>query len=591
MNLVMDWVAMVTEAGFWWLLIWSWQGAIVIVGVWLGIKLFRVQSPALRHQIWLLSLIAVAVLPVLNLMVQVLPAPRPSGEPLINVAALSSTITRADSQPSAQAALTSLDPSTAETGASPLIIWSLLFIAWIAGVAVAIFRMTRDSRRLSRLRREAQPTTLEELDCGDWKSLLDGVGQVRIAFHDLIGSPVLAGIWRPSILLPADLNRWTTAAERRAIIEHEIAHLARLDNYANLFLKVLNAFFYFHPLVILARKQLEIEREAACDDRVISRGTEAEVYAEGILKVAGRGVMFRERHQLGMASPKQILERRIGMILNKDRLRHVSNYRRKLILSVALISLWIWMMTPVYSGHSTFGDGGRSARRNSDLHYVTAYVTLTAEQKEQLKQASKSLSEGLPRLVSISSEEFAKWLWDSQPGKAFYKTSDGKYAGWARNSTLNGFIKNASPLSPQLTFKTYGFDRSVTIDLTEEQRRQFNRIFHRSITALSFEPTQEGMISIWQTERGYRGAIVKLKNTIAPDAYSVTFYSPPEEELKMEVQAVYREHRLLGRDWYVHNLWSLFYPDLYPSRRQLSDEESGEARQNLPPPPGMKSKG
>ncbi|HEY7181272.1 MAG TPA: hypothetical protein VIC84_07630, partial [Blastocatellia bacterium] len=46
-----------------WLLVWSWQAAVLLACVWAGLKVFRVKSPALRHQVWLLALIAVAAMP------------------------------------------------------------------------------------------------------------------------------------------------------------------------------------------------------------------------------------------------------------------------------------------------------------------------------------------------------------------------------------------------------------------------------------------------------------------------------------------------------------------------------------------------
>src|SRR5262245_55678904 len=156
MKLVIDWAVTVTEAGFWWLLIWSWHAAIMIAGVWLGLKISRVQSPALRHQIWLLSLIAVAVLPIWGVVVQVLPVPRAASDALINVADLPRTIAGTGAQQAAVA----VSPSPRLTGAGvrafPSTIWSLLWVAWLAGVMVVLFRMIRETRHLSRLRREAQ---------------------------------------------------------------------------------------------------------------------------------------------------------------------------------------------------------------------------------------------------------------------------------------------------------------------------------------------------------------------------------------------------------------------------------------------------
>src|SRR5215471_9622318 len=61
-----------------WLLVWSWQAAVLLACVWAGLKIFRVKSPALRHQLWLFALIAVAAMPALGAVVQKLPLPQPS---------------------------------------------------------------------------------------------------------------------------------------------------------------------------------------------------------------------------------------------------------------------------------------------------------------------------------------------------------------------------------------------------------------------------------------------------------------------------------------------------------------------------------
>ena len=66
--------------------------------------------------------------------------------------------------------------------------------------------------------------------------------------------------------------------------------------------------FLFDPLVRYACRQMSLERELACDDRVVSLGANAATYAESILKVAERsvaaGLAFNGRHQLALISLK-----------------------------------------------------------------------------------------------------------------------------------------------------------------------------------------------------------------------------------------------------------------------------------------------
>lgn len=81
------WLITTASRGAVGLLAWSWQALALLALVWLAMKLLRMKSPALRHQVWLLGLVAVATaqpaaaplksfpslgpsLPVLNYMVE-----------------------------------------------------------------------------------------------------------------------------------------------------------------------------------------------------------------------------------------------------------------------------------------------------------------------------------------------------------------------------------------------------------------------------------------------------------------------------------------------------------------------------------------
>ena len=137
------------------------------------------------------------------------------------------------------------------------------------------------------------------------------------------------------------------------MLRHELAHIERRDHYVNLFQTVLGVVFFFHPLARYACRQLAVEREMACDDHVVGSGAEAEVYAESIVKVAERSVALagapRGVHQLALFGARQLLERRIEMILNKDRTRLIASRWKYLILPVALIAIIAWTMIPAHS--------------------------------------------------------------------------------------------------------------------------------------------------------------------------------------------------------------------------------------------------
>ncbi|HKQ74485.1 MAG TPA: M56 family metallopeptidase, partial [Blastocatellia bacterium] len=146
--------------------------------------------------------------------------------------------------------------------------------------------------------------------------------------------------------------------ERCAMLRHELAHVARRDHYVNLFQTVLGVVFFFHPLARYACRQLSVEREMACDDHVVSTGAEAETYAESIIKAAERSIAPigalagapGGASQIALFSARQLLERRIEMILNKDRTRVTTRKLKYLLLSAALIAAIAWLLIP---GHLT----------------------------------------------------------------------------------------------------------------------------------------------------------------------------------------------------------------------------------------------
>ena len=97
--------------------------------------------------------------------------------------------------------------------------------------------------------------------------------------------PGVVGIFRPVLLLPANLMEHLTPSQLQAILAHELCHIRRRDNlFASIHMFV-EAIFWFHPLVWWIGARMVEERERACDEEVLLLTGEPRTYAEGILNV------------------------------------------------------------------------------------------------------------------------------------------------------------------------------------------------------------------------------------------------------------------------------------------------------------------
>jgi bla regulator protein BlaR1 len=97
--------------------------------------------------------------------------------------------------------------------------------------------------------------------------------------------PGVVGLLRPVLFLPAGIADRLTPLQLEAVLAHELCHVRRRDNLLAAIHMIVEAVFWFHPLVWWIGARLMEERERACDEDVLRLGSAPHVYAEGILNV------------------------------------------------------------------------------------------------------------------------------------------------------------------------------------------------------------------------------------------------------------------------------------------------------------------
>ena len=200
---------------------------------------------------------------------------------------------------------------------------------YAAGVLVMLIQLAMQRWSVRRLAREAT-----EVHDSEWAGLLSecarsiGVDRpVRLLRSRERSMPMAFGTRRPAILIPAIADTWPDD-RTRAVVLHELAHVARYDCLTQTLAFAACAIYWFHPGAWWVARRLRIERELACDDRVIAAGAQPRDYAGHLLEIAyAFGGHRAPALAVSMARPRQ-LEGRMLAVLDGARNRSRSRAAR-----------------------------------------------------------------------------------------------------------------------------------------------------------------------------------------------------------------------------------------------------------------------
>jgi tetratricopeptide (TPR) repeat protein len=149
--------------------------------------------------------------------------------------------------------------------------------------------------------------------------------------------PGVVGFWRPVLLLPADIQTRLTSRQLEAVLAHELCHVRRRDNLTSAIHMIVEAVFWFHPLVWWIGVRLVDERERACDEEVLRLGNEPQVYAEGILNVCRIYLESPLRCVSGVTGSD--LKKRIHAIVTGRVAANLSVARKASLVTAAIVAL------------------------------------------------------------------------------------------------------------------------------------------------------------------------------------------------------------------------------------------------------------
>jgi uncharacterized protein (TIGR03435 family) len=214
-----------------------------------------------------------------------------------------------------------------------------LVVLWLCGFVAVLSLWSWRWRRFSRAMRGAVTITQgREVDALRRLEQIAGVRRpVALMFAQASLEPGILGIVRPTLIWPAGISARLTDAHLEAIIAHEVWHVRRRDNLAAAMHMVVEAIFWFHPLIWWLGTQLVEERERACDEEVLRLGNPPQVYAESILKTCEFCVGSLPVSVSGVTGAD--LKSRIVRIMSERVARELDFGRKLLFVAAALLTV------------------------------------------------------------------------------------------------------------------------------------------------------------------------------------------------------------------------------------------------------------
>jgi uncharacterized protein YjbI with pentapeptide repeats/beta-lactamase regulating signal transducer with metallopeptidase domain len=289
-----------------------WQGALIALVAWGVLRIFSRANAATRYAIWALALVAMFVIPIFTSLprvsVEAAPAhtawmPSIPASSQLQAPAPQSPVSHHNTVRAARFPFNLSAPQVKIPTAFALAV----FVVWALAALVVLGRLIFAIVSLEKLKSDSLPLDVAYRDqMPEWTSAIKGFRDVRICVSDAIEVPVAVGLFDAMILLPRGLVASLDPKEIDQIALHELGHLRRNDDWTNALQRVACSLMFFNPAAWFVSRQLDLEREVACDDYVLRTTGAARSYAFCLTRIAE----VTSWPQRGVAAPGVFITRR-----------------------------------------------------------------------------------------------------------------------------------------------------------------------------------------------------------------------------------------------------------------------------------------
>ncbi|WP_312047448.1 M56 family metallopeptidase [Anaerotignum sp.] len=139
----------------------------------------------------------------------------------------------------------------------------------------------------------------------------------------LIGSPMITGILKPTIILPVKEFK---AADLALILKHELTHYKRCDMAYKFIVLIIHIIHWFNPISFLAMSNINEACEYSCDE-ILTKGMDKESKRKYGYVLLNQVQASKENYLFSMnllrhSKNKNILKRRLKVIMNDKKYKY-----------------------------------------------------------------------------------------------------------------------------------------------------------------------------------------------------------------------------------------------------------------------------
>ena len=281
-----------------------WQGAIIAAVTTLAVRAVPAAAASKRHFIWWVALVLSLVFPLVD-------APDWSGGSQLVLSPVETIDTTGLTLP--------MPPSWLVAAAVAL--WAGLTLVYLGRLALGFRRLRQlvsssapfDPERVARLTR--------------WHEAIRSGRRAELRVSTGVAGACAVGFRRPTIVVSAPLALGLSDEALESIILHEYAHLQRYDDWARALQCVVLGIARWHPAILWISRQIDVEREIACDQRVVAIAREPLAYARNLTEAASLIANVRSGAPMmapGSSTGVSLLRLRVKRLIGLAPIRHRS---------------------------------------------------------------------------------------------------------------------------------------------------------------------------------------------------------------------------------------------------------------------------